>query len=131
MYEIHGWFGLAESTEESDRGGLVSIVERIRHDLAEHTWPSLATSLNALNGQYVLTVSANPNRRRDEVEFVHDLVEFVRAKLPGSWGILYERDDEAQQPPGPNAYKVTVLARGRLTEHADPFLSPVNPTIED
>lgn len=131
MYEIHGWFGLAESTEETDRGSLDRIVERIRQDVAGHTWPSLAISLDALNGQYVLTISANPNRRRDEVEFVHELVEFIRANLPGSWGILYERDDETEQPPGPNAYKVTVLARGRLAEHADPFLSPVNPTIED
>lgn len=131
MYEIHGWFGLAESTEETDQGGLAGIVGRLRHDIAEHTWPSLAITLDALNGQYVLTISANPNRRRDEAEFVHALVEFIRVNLPGSWGILYERDDEAHQPPGPNAYKVTVLARGNLTEHADPFLSPANPTIED
>jgi len=55
----------------------------------------------------------------------------VNAELPASYGLLYERDDEARDWPGPNAFKVTVIARGTAAERFDPFLSPCNPVIED
>ncbi|HEY4867755.1 MAG TPA: Imm7 family immunity protein, partial [Candidatus Dormibacteraeota bacterium] len=45
--------------------------------------------------------------------------------------LLYERDDEMPVPPGPNAFRVRVLARGRIELRLDPFLSPNIPTIED
>ncbi|WP_084506113.1 Imm7 family immunity protein [Amycolatopsis sp. ATCC 39116] len=37
-------------------------------------------------------------------------LRFVSRRLPGSYGLLYERDDEIRIPPGPNAFRVTVLA---------------------
>lgn len=46
-------------------------------------------------------------------------------------GLIYERDDETTEPPGQNAYRVTVVARGRLSVRDDPFLSPNVPVIED
>ena len=39
--------------------------------------------------------------------------------------------NEMPDPPGPNAFRVRVLARGRIVERSDPFLSPCNPVIED
>lgn len=74
MYELHGWFGLAESAEETDLGGLVI-----------------------------------QNRKRGTE--IDDLLRFVSRRPPGSYGLLYERDDEMRIPPGPNAFRVTVLAR--------------------
>lgn len=62
---------------------------------------------------------------------MEDTIDFVRTRLPGSWGLLYERDDETTLPPGPNAFRVTVLARGELSVRSDPFLSPCIPVIED
>ena len=59
------------------------------------------------------------------------LLSTVAERLPGSWGIVYQRDDEMPQPIGPNRYRVRVTTRGRLQEHADPFLSPIKPVIED
>ncbi|HXT38297.1 MAG TPA: Imm7 family immunity protein [Chloroflexota bacterium] len=56
---------------------------------------------------------------------------FLYERLPGSWGLLYERDDETTAPPGPNAFRVRLLARGQIKEGTDPFLSPCRPTIED
>jgi hypothetical protein len=55
----------------------------------------------------------------------------IGRRLPGSFGLIYERDDEMPDPPGTNAFRVRVMARGKLTERQDPFLSPVNPVIED
>jgi hypothetical protein len=34
------------------------------------------------------------------------------------------------EPPGPNAFRVRVVARGTVTEQPDPFLSPCIPAIE-
>ena len=58
-------------------------------------------------------------------------VAVASRKLPGSWGLIYERDDEMLDPPGPNAFRVRVLARGTIVERPDSFLSPCNPIIED
>ncbi|WP_372491293.1 Imm7 family immunity protein [Amycolatopsis tucumanensis] len=41
-------------------------------------------------------------------------LRFVSRRLPGSYGLLYERDDEMRIPPGPNAFPVTPLARGNV-----------------
>jgi hypothetical protein len=78
-----------------------------------------------------LTVTANVNRRRAEAEYIEELLQFISEQLPGSWGLLHERDDETTGVPGPNAFRVRVLARGRVTEQTDPFLSPCRPMIED
>jgi hypothetical protein len=131
MYEVHGWFGLAESTEAADVGGLFAGVEDVRHMLEEHTWPTISAAVEVINGQPFLVLTGFANRRREEATFIDDVVEFVSDRLPGSWGLLYERDDEMPPPPGPNAFRVTALARGRLLKRLDPFLSPCIPTIED
>jgi hypothetical protein len=55
----------------------------------------------------------------------------IAEKLPGSYGLLYEQDDEMPVPPGPNAFRGRVLARGRIELRLDPFLSPSIPTTED
>jgi Immunity protein 7 len=46
-----------------------------------------------------------------------------------SYGLLYTRDDE--DPAHEHTFRVFVLARGTLTERADPFLSPFVPGVED
>ncbi|WP_434444219.1 Imm7 family immunity protein [Lentzea sp. E54] len=129
MYQFHGWFTLSESTEEDDVGGLDAAVEELRARLAEELPSSVVASLDVVNGWYLLTMTGNPNRKRDT--WVEDTIDFVRTRLPGSWGLLYERDDETTLPPGPNAFRVTVLARGELSVRSDPFLSPCIPVIED
>lgn len=132
MYEAHGWFGLAETPSEADNGGLEGKIQEIRSAIRELQWPAtVSVSLDALNGQHWLTLTAFANRRREEAVWIDDLIELVRLSLPGSWGLLYERDDEMPVPPGANAFRVTVLARGRASRSLDPFLSPSIPVIED
>jgi hypothetical protein len=58
-------------------------------------------------------------------------LDIISAKLPGSYGLVYEKDDERVEPPGGNACLTRVMARGRLTVQEDHYLSPVNPTISD
>lgn len=129
MYQFHGWFALSESTEEYDLGGLDDAVDRVRTRLAEDPPSGVVASVDVVNGSYFLTMTGSPNRKRDS--WVEETIDVVRTLLPGSWGLLYERDDETTLPPGPNAFRVTVLARGELSVRSDPFLSPCVPVVED
>jgi Immunity protein 7 len=132
VYEAHGWFGLAETPNEADNGALQAKVDEIKRVIDENHWTTtVAASIHALNGQHWLGLTAFANRRREEAAWIDELMRLIGDILPGSWGILYERDDEMPVPPGPNAFRVTVLARGIASRHLDPFLSPSIPIIED
>jgi hypothetical protein len=131
MHEFHAWVGLSESTEESDLGGLQGVVDELQELVADSDWHDAVFELRNLNGQYFLTADGMVNRRRSEGERLDLFLDIIARRLPGSWGLVYERDDEMPNPPGPNAFRVRVLARGKIGERTDPFLSPCNPVIED
>lgn len=131
MYEFHGWFGLAETTEEADDGGLAQAVSELTAQVDALDWKTSEASVVLLNGQHFLRLTGLVNRRRDEADDVERLLGFVADRLPGSWGLLYERSDDMPTPPGPGAFRVRVVARGQVREQLDPFLSPVQPNIED
>lgn len=131
MHEFHAWIGLSESTEESDLGGLRQVVDELQELVTDSNWHDAVFELRNLNGQYFLRVDGLVNRRREEGERLDLFLSIIARKLPGSWGLIYERDDEMPDPPGPNAFRVRVLARGQIVERLDPFLSPCNPIIED
>ena len=128
MYQFHGWFGLSDSTEDSDEQVLDAAVDELRRlmdDLAEYL---TVRQVTPLNGDYFLLVAGAGNRPRDTPVQLDRLLSRVAELLPGSYGLLYERDDEAVES---NAFRVRKLARGVVSEESDPFLSPIVPTIED
>ena len=131
MYEFHAWIGLSESPEESDLGGLQNVIDELRELVADSSWHDAAFVLRNLNGQYFLMADGLVNRHREEGERLDLFLAIITRKLPGSWGLVYERDDQMPDPPGPNAFRVRVLARGQIVERQDLFLSPCNPVIED
>lgn len=131
MYEAHLWCGLAESTDDVDRGGLVAAIGELQERIARVTWPSVVIDLRPINGQWFMTAACSTNSRRAEAAFLDELLQHVARRLPGSWGLAYDRDDEMPEPAGGNSFRVRVLARGSVLEAADPFLSPVRPVIED
>jgi hypothetical protein len=131
VYEFHGWFGIAESPEESDAGTLIEGVAHLYGRIAEIQWATAGARLEVYNGQHFLTVNGLVNRRRDEALELDALLQYVATRFPGSWGLLYERSDDLVELPGPGAFRVRVMARGEMTDRLDPFLSPCRPTIED
>ncbi|WP_406632877.1 Imm7 family immunity protein [Amycolatopsis sp. WGS_07] len=133
MYEFHGWFALEESPAEVEFGEekFGELIEDVRERVAAIDWMSGEARLKVFNGRFVLTVHGMPNRRRDEEQELTELLEYVARRLPGSHGLLYERDDEAGDPPWPDGYRVRVMARGEIAVRFDPFLSPVQPVVED
>lgn len=125
MYEYHGWITIGETAGERDVGGLHQAVAQIRNYLSESVAVYVA-GLDVVNGLYVLWLAGHPNHKTD---IPLRLFEYVASQAPGSYGLLYIRDDDDQACP--NAFQVWRLARGRLESAADPFLSPCVPIIED
>ncbi len=107
------------------------VASELKELAGRDSWPGAVFRVELLYGQYFLTMDGLINRRRTESERMEDLLAFVVDRLPGSWGIVYDRDDAMPDPPGPNAFRARVIARGQIQEHPDPFLSPIRPTIED
>lgn len=131
VYEFHAWIGLSNSPFEQDQEAVERAVRELETLVAESGWPAARYRIELLNGQYFLLMDGYPPRRRAEVDRMEELIRVVLQRLPGSWGLVYERADEMQSPAGPNAFQVRVIARGQMSVHNDPFLSPINPVIED
>jgi hypothetical protein len=131
MYEAHGWCGLGESPEDIDDGGLDAAVAELRQRIEAVNWSSLVMDLRRVNGFWFLNLTCVTNRRRGEANFMDELIAWIAARLPGSWGLVYDRDDEMPEPHGPNRFRVRVIARGAIDERLDQFLSPARPVIED
>ena len=62
--------------------------------IAEKSWHDATFDLNNLNGQHFLTMTGFVNRRREEGDLLELLLSIVSRRLPGAWGLIYERDDE-------------------------------------
>ncbi|WP_116206176.1 Imm7 family immunity protein [Amycolatopsis circi] len=133
MYVVHGWFELEESPAEPEWGEekLDELVEEVRARIAGTDFGTSEVTLKIFNGIYVLRVDGAPNHRGTEIPEVIEFLEYVARLLPGSYGLLYERDEEASDAPGQNGFRVRVMARGELGLRLDPFLSPIQPVIED
>lgn len=130
MYEFNGWFKLAETPDDIDIGNLERIIHRLRQQLTSLNWSSGSVDLRPFNGMYFLTVVGASNRPRHYRSDLETIVAFLARETPGSYGLLYERDDEDASPPGQGEFRVTVLAKGGITRRFDPFLSPTIPSIE-
>lgn len=131
MYEFHAWVGLSDASDETDHDRVQAVAAQLTEVIGDRGWTAASFAVSQFNGQYFLIANGSVNRRRDEADLLEQLLATVVAELPGSWGLVYERDDAMPIPPGPNAFRTRVLARGVISERADPFLTPINPTIED
>jgi hypothetical protein len=131
MYEFHGWFGISESPEEADAGTLNEGLAELREKIAEIDWVSGEAALKLHNGQHFVLVNGLISRCRDEAAELDELLQHIAGRFPGSWGILYERSDDMDKPPGPGVFRVRVMARGEVQVRLDPFLSPCQPVIEE
>ncbi|MDX6284153.1 MAG: hypothetical protein QOH03_5224 [Kribbellaceae bacterium] len=125
VYTVNGWFQLAAEDEREDEhiAGLQDYCRTFDGTNIQVRWP-------APNYANFLTIAGNANHLRTHSADVHGLLELVGERLPGSWGLLYEQDDEREQLPGPDVYRVTTMVRGRLEERMDPFFSPIVPVVE-
>ncbi|EGF29226.1 Imm7 family immunity protein [Rhodopirellula baltica] len=128
MIEFHGWASISYHTHDTDSfkqdacwDALVAYVADMPNDFAK---------LQRYNCCDSLTIAGQHNHVGG---YVIDLFRWIAENCPGSYGLLYIRDDEDSNRGGDftNVFRVWRLCRGTLTEMDDPFLSPVIPTVED
>jgi hypothetical protein len=127
MYEYHGWVSLRATAEAIDDEPELRLAEIRR--LVDEMGPYGLMDLRPLNGHYVVHMGGMPNHRGGRGPALIDLLTKIGQLAPGSYGLLHVWDDE--HPEQMNEFRVFRLIRGVVTEHADPFLSPAIPTLED
>ncbi|MEV6415769.1 Imm7 family immunity protein [Kribbella sp. NPDC051718] len=122
---MNGWFQLAadDDSEDAAIAGLQDYCRTFDGTNIQVRWP-------APNYANFLTIAGNANHLWTHSADVHGLLRLVGERLPGSWGLLYEQDDERAELPGPDSYRVTTMIRGRLEERMDPYFSPIVPVVE-
>ncbi|MFV2009378.1 MULTISPECIES: Imm7 family immunity protein [unclassified Micromonospora] len=131
MYELRGWITLIDGTYESDFDALDPWIQQLNSLVNNAHWTTMSIGLRPLNGTYHLSMDINANQKRDEARLADEILQFVADHLPGSYGVLHDRNDEQLDPPGPNAFRVRVIRRGQIIQESDNLLSPCRPLIED
>ena len=131
MYEFHGWVALSDSTYESDFEVVAAGVAELGTLLEGFPSPLVAARIEPRNGQYFLSLEGLTNHKGRVAALLDEVLAYVCERLPGSYGLVYVRDDEGELEADRNVFRVRVIARGGIDERADPFLSPCRPTIED
>ncbi|WP_406695193.1 Imm7 family immunity protein [Singulisphaera sp. Ch08] len=126
MFEYHGWAVVHQDPYEDDNARLQQIVEELRKVITEYGDGSGVTDVRWINGHCMVWFAGCPNHRHD---CVFGLFAWLAGHAPGSYGLLYIRDDES--PDYNNAFEVWCLRRGRVEVRLDPFLSPCIPVLED
>jgi len=131
VFEFHGWATIRiDDRDDPDMDVIRSredaAMARLRAAIREADDEFSLFDLRLTgNGLIVLLAHGLRNHRYSAVI---DLFRWVAAELPDSYGLLYVRDDEADGQD--NEFRAWRLARGRVEEGADPFLSPCIPTLE-
>lgn len=130
MYEYHGWITVRESAaadDDADPDRLHGIVDELRRRIAALDSPYLL-DLRWMNGEPFLHLGGHANHR-SRPDDPDALFRTVAELAPGSYGLLHVLDDE--DPEHGNEVRVLRLARGAVTEHTEPLLSPCVPALED
>lgn len=130
MVELHGWATIRETTSVDGEENIDIIVQKIKSRIVELNWNSGVLDLKAVNGEYHLCVSCFTNRKGKDISDVFEFYEYIAKIAPGSYGLIYFRDDEDINGID-NIFMVYVLARGVIHEKKDVFLSPFTPVVED
>lgn len=130
MFEFHGWATIQESTSEVDNGGLEDIIRKLKIFVDKLNWNSGMIDIRAINGSYNLSVSGYTNHKSHESEDIINLYKYLGEIAPGSYGLLYVKDDEDINGFN-NEFIVYVLVRGKVNQNKDKFLSPFIPMVED
>ncbi len=130
MVEIHGWLTIRETfradLEEEEQLG--SLIEIIRREIDKLKW--FKPEIKFQNGEAYIEFSLFCNHINSEVSEIFKLVKYIGETADGSYGLIYLYNDEDRNGKE-NQFQVFLLARGKIEEKTDPFLSPIIPTIED
>jgi len=131
MIDINGWICIRESFVEEgvDENKLKSIIKLIESKIEKDLdHDNEYYDLRSINYSVYLTITAAHNHQGGHVI---DFFKWVSSIASGSFGLLYVQDDEDIERGNENKFKVWRMRKGKVDELEDPFLSPVNPEIEE
>lgn len=128
MVEYHGWITVRPPAHEVDDDGLASVAAMVRREIERRNAPHRILGMKIVNANCMVWFAGCTNHWATDVDDAFEFLKVVAANAPGSYGILYLWDDE--DPKHENDFRVWRLAKGALSEHTDPFLSPCIPVIE-
>jgi hypothetical protein len=128
MFSVFGWAKISCSTKEIDQLEDKKVLEKLEALIEKYNIDGLIEIrlYKSLNGS--LNALSIVGLRNHLYEKIIDLYRWLAENAPGSYGLLYIHDDESNFD---NEFRILRLARGKLSEESDPFLSPVIPTVED
>lgn len=130
MYEYHGWITLRKDSTSEAYEGLDKIVAQIEPKINSIGSDNGMLDLRYVNGEYMIHLFGFRNHKEPRGTEIADFYRFVAKKANGSYGLLYERDDESQDG-NDNEFVVHKLVRGEFTIEKDSFLSPFVGVVED
>jgi hypothetical protein len=135
MLEVHGWATIRYSAENRDREDEQALqqaaVERVQGYVRALAWEHNPwVGFRWVNARGHVWVDGFRNHSGNIRAPLLDLFRTIAQVAPGSYGLLYMRDSE-EDPGHEQEFRAYVLARGELSERADPFLSPFVPIVED
>jgi hypothetical protein len=130
MVELHGWALIRENfTADNEDVNIEQIVDHLTQEIEKLDVDETLLRISYSNGEAILTATRLTNHFSDDIKKIIDLFKLIAALAPGSYGLLYLRDDEDMTGLS-NAFQVFVLAKGAFDPRQDPFLSPFCPTVE-
>lgn len=131
MLEIHGWITFRE-TYEVENDDLEPQYDQIMQNIFRKCEALKYNRLKpkAMNGEWYLETSLFANHNTVEVAELFDFLAYAAETASGSYGLFYVHDDEDRDGLD-NEFKVFVIARGKIRQERDPFLSPFIPVVED
>ena len=94
MFEFHGWAVLRmtyTSDDDAEEGEIGTVQNRLTQEIAATEVANHFHFHDGFNGMASLTVFGLRNHRRKEVI---DIFDWLAENAPGSYGLLYVRDDE-------------------------------------
>lgn len=130
MYEFHGWAVIRETPQVIDEENIDDIAKMIEEYIDNLNWESGILKIFAVNGEYQIIVSGVSNHKTQESEELLGVYKYIAKIAPGSYGLLYVKDDEDTKGLD-NEFIVYTLVRGNLSIQKDMFLSPFIPIVED
>ncbi|MGG1516177.1 Imm7 family immunity protein [Paenibacillus oryzisoli] len=129
MYEFHGWIVLRYHTHDTNELLEDEAYNNFLNYLEEVDGEKIS-SVRRRNGLHSWTISGLHNHYS---KYVLDIYKWVSKNLPGSYGLLFVQNDEDFNGADDNSNNFVVwkLARGKLTQEKDNYLSPYIPVVED